>query len=155
MEIQPLTGSWQFKQSGSEDWLPASVPGGVHTDLMTSGRIADPFVADNEKLVQWVAETDWLYRHSFTCLPELLAQEKVLLVCDGLDTLAKIVLNGHELGSTDNMFRRYQWEVKSLLNVKGANDLTILFSSPVKYAAKKQALRPLPGVAQAIAGGSH
>jgi beta-mannosidase len=155
MQIQPLTGSWQFKQAGSEEWLLASVPGGVHTDLMRSGRIMDPFVADNEQRVQWVAETDWVYRHSFTCSPGLLAQEKILLVCDGLDTLATILLNGHELGYTDNMFRKYQWEVKSLLNAKGGNDLTITFSSPVNYATKKQALRPLPGVTQAISGGSH
>ena len=155
MQIQSLTGKWQFQQVGTEEWLPANVPGSVHTDLMASGRIPDPFVADNEKRVQWVAESDWVYRTSFTCTDELLSEEKVFLVCDGLDTLATVVLNGHELGHTDNMFRRYQWEVKSLLNAKGANDLTITFSSPVKYAAEKQAIRPLPGVSQAIPGGPH
>jgi beta-mannosidase len=155
MQIQPLTGKWQFQQGGAEDWLPANVPGNVHTDLMANGRIPDPFVADNEKRVQWVAESDWEYRTSFTCTRGLLSEEKVLLVCDGLDTLATVFLNGHELGHTDNMFRRYQWEVKPLLNAKGANDLTITFSSPVKYAAEKQALRPLPGVPQAIPGGPY
>jgi beta-mannosidase len=155
MQIQPLIGDWQFHQEGTVEWSPAKVPGSVHTDLMASGRIPDPFAADNEKRVQWVAESDWVYRHSFNCSPELLSQEKILLVCDGLDTLATIVLNGHELGHTDNMFRKYQWEVKSFLNAKGANNLTITFSSPVKYSAEKQALRPLPGVAQAIPGSSH
>ncbi len=38
---------------------------------------------------------------------------------------------------------------------KGTNDLTITFFSPVKYTAEKQAMRPLPGVSQAIPGGSH
>jgi beta-mannosidase len=155
MQIQPLTGKWQFQQRGAEDWLPANVPGSVHTDLMANGRIPDPFVADNEKRVQWVAEADWVYRTIFTCTRGLLSEEKVLLVCDGLDTLATVFLNGHELGHTDNMFRRYQWEIKPLLNAKGANDLTITFSSPVKYAAEKQAIRPLPGVTQAIPGGPH
>ncbi len=155
MQIQPLTGKWQFQQVGAEEWLPANVPGSVHTDLMTNGRIPDPFVADNEKRVQWVAESDWVYRTSFTCTDELLSEEKVLLVCDGLDTLTTVVLNGHELGHTDNMFRRYEWEVKPLLNANGANELTITFSSSVKYAAKRQAIRPLPGVPQAIPGGPH
>lgn len=155
MQIQSLTGKWQFQQMGTEEWLPANIPGGVHTDLMASGRIPNPFVADNEKRVQWVAESDWVYRTSFTCTDELLSEEKVFLVCDGLDTLATVVLNGHELGHTDNMFRRYQWEVKPLLNAQGANDLTITFSSPVKYTAEKQAIRPLPGVSQAIPGGPH
>ena len=155
MQIQHLTGDWQFQKEGTVEWLPANVPGSVHTDLMASGCIPDPFVADNEKRVQWVAESDWVYRTSFACTNELLSEEKVFLVCDGLDTLATIVLNGHELGHTDNMFRQYRWEVKSFLDAKGANNLTISFSSPVKYAAEKQALRPLPGVAQAIPGGSH
>jgi len=122
---------------------------------MASGRIPDPFVADNEKRVQWVAESDWKYQTSFTCTDGLLSEEKVLLVCDGLDTLATVVLNGHELGHTDNMFRRYEWEVKAFLNAKDANDLAITFSSPVKYAAEKQGLRTLAGVSQAIHGGSH
>ena len=54
---QPLTGDWQFRQAKSEEWLPAQVPGGVHTDLLHLERIPDPFVAGNEKRVQWVAET--------------------------------------------------------------------------------------------------
>ena len=155
MKILPLTGKWQFRQVGAEEWLPANVPGSVHTDLLASGRIPDPFAADNEKRVQWVAESDWEYRTSFTCTRGLLSEEKVLLVCDGLDTLATVFLNGHELGHTDNMFRRYQWEVKPFLIEKGANDLTVTFSSPVKFAAEKQAHRPLPGVPQAIPGGPH
>ncbi len=55
-------------------------------------------MADNEKRVQWVAETDWQYRCRFTCSAELLAEEHIWLVCDGLDTLATVTLNGHELG---------------------------------------------------------
>jgi beta-mannosidase len=155
LQIQPLTGKWQFQQVGNKEWLSANVPGGVHTDLLTNGLIPDPFAVDNEKRVQWVAESDWVYRTSFTCTDELLSEEKVFLVCDGLDTLATVVLNGHELGHTDNMFRQYEWEIKALLNVKIANDLTITFLSPVKYAAEKQVKRALPGVSQAIIGGPH
>jgi beta-mannosidase len=155
MRIQSLSGAWEFHHLGAEAWLPASVPGGVHTDLLALGHIPDPFVADNEKRVQWVAESDWVYRRSFSCSPELLAEEKVFLVCEGLDTLAAVVLNGQELGRTDNMFRRYEWEVKSFLDIKGANELTITFYSPVKYAAEKQTSRPLPGAPQAIPGGPH
>jgi beta-mannosidase len=155
MRIQSLAGAWEFRQAGTEEWLAANVPGGVHTDLLALGRIPDPFVGDNEKRVQWVAESDWEYRTSFTCPKELLSEEKVRLVCDGLDTLATVVLNDHELGHTDNMFRQYQWEVKPFLDAKGTNNLTLTFSSPVKYAAEKQANRPLPGVPQAIPGGPH
>ncbi len=155
MHIQSLNGGWQFRQANSEEWLPAEVPGGVHTDLLANGRIPDPFSGDNEKRVQWVAELDWVYRHNFSCGREILSEEKIYLICEGLDTPATVVLNGHELGHTDNMFRRYEWEIKNYLNTAGENELTIAFASPVKFALEKQAIRPLPGVPQAIPGGPH
>ena len=152
--IQSLTGAWEFRQAGTEEWLPANVPGGVHTDLLALGRIPDPFVGDNEKRVQWVAEADWEYRHQFATTPELLRQPHIWLVCDGLDTLATVSLNGRELGRAANMFRQYRWDVKPLLKV-GENDLRIAFDSPVRFAAAQQAIRPMPGVSHAIPGGPY
>jgi beta-mannosidase len=154
MHIHSLTGAWQFRQAGTEQWLPATVPGGVHTDLLALGRIPDPFVGDNERRVQWVAEADWEYRHQFAVKPELLRQPRIWLVCDGLDTLATVSLNGHELGHAANMFRRYRWDVKPLLKAD-ENQLRIVFDSPVCFAAAQQATRPMPGVSQAIPGGPH
>ena len=154
MLIQSLNGPWQFRQAISDEWLPATVPGGVHTDLMALGRIPDPFVADNEKRVQWVAETDWDYQKKFLVNPELMAEEHVFLVCDGLDTLARVSLNGALLGKTANMFRQFRWEVKNLLH-PGENILTIAFSSPVQFASERQAKRRMIGVTQAIDGGPH
>ena len=153
-KIQSLTGAWQFRQAGTKEWLPASVPGGVHTDLLALGRIPDPFVGDNEKHVQWVAEADWEYRYQFDAAPELLSQPQIWLVCDGLDTLGTVSLNGSEVGCADNMFRQYRWDVKSLLQ-SGENELLIAFDSPVRFVTEKQAKRPMAGVSQAIAGGSH
>ena len=154
MHTQSLTGSWQFRKAGTDEWLPGQVPGGVHTDLLALGRIPDPFVADNEKHVQWVAESDWEYRRSFSVDAALLSEDKVFLVCDGLDTLAEVRLNGHLLGKTDNMFRQYEWEVKSLLR-PGENEIAIAFGAPTTYARTHDAARPLNGVSQAIAGGPH
>jgi beta-mannosidase len=154
MKIQSLRGAWQFRQAGTEGWLSATVPGGVHTDLLALDRIPDPFVGDNEKHVVWVAETDWEYRYQFDAAPELLSQPQIWLVCEGLDTLATVSLNGHELGRTANMFRQYRWDVKSLLKA-GDNELHIAFYSPVQFITEQQAKRPLAGVSQAIAGGPH
>jgi len=161
MNIYSLSGAWQFRQVGTEEWLAAQVPGGVHTDLLAVGHIPNPFVGDNEKHVQWVAESDWEYQRFFTVTPELVSEDHVFLVCDGLDTLATVTLNGHLLGQTDNMFRQYRWDVKALLHSvdasgrPAANELRMVFASPVKYVAEKQAVRPLPGVSQAIPGGSY
>ena len=98
MQAQSLTGQWQFRQANTNEWLPAEIPGGVHTDLLALERIPDPFVADNEKKVMWVAESDWNYRTQFTPNAGLLAEDQVFLVCDGLDTLAEVMLNGQLFG---------------------------------------------------------
>ncbi len=154
MQKQSLTGSWQFRKAGTDEWLSACVPGGVHTDLLALNRIPDPFVGDNEKRVAWVAQNDWEYKYSFTVQPEVFQREHIWLVCDGLDTLATLTFNGQPLGSTANMFRQYRWDVKSLVRAEG-NELRVYFESVVKYVSQKQAVRPLPGVTQAIPGGPH
>lgn len=56
MHFQSLTGEWTFRQAGTDEWMPAIVPGGVHTDLLALGRIPNPFVSDNKHAVMWVAE---------------------------------------------------------------------------------------------------
>jgi beta-mannosidase len=142
---QSLNGKWQFRISGSDQWFPATVPGGVHTDLLAIDQIPDPFVSDNEKRVQWVAESDWEYHCTFTVQPTLLDKEHVFLVCDGLDTLAEVMLNGQRIANVANMFCQYRWEVMKLLQ-PGENELSIHFASPVRYAAEHDRLRRLPGV---------
>ncbi|HSN94034.1 MAG TPA: glycoside hydrolase family 2 protein [Anaerolineaceae bacterium] len=154
MIIQDLTGAWQFRQAGSQDWLPATVPGGVHTDLMALEYIPDPFDGDNEAKVQWVAEADWEYQLLFTPKADLLNQAHIELVCDGLDTLAELSLNGELLGKADNMFRQYRFDLRPLLK-EGANQLAIKFASPVCYCAERQAQEPMVGVSQALVGGPH
>jgi len=154
MYIQSLSGKWQFREANTDTWSPAQVPGAVHTDLLALGRIPDPFVADNELDVQWVAERDWEYRLIFRCPPDLLAQECVFLVCDGLDTLADVTLNGRPVGHAENMFRCYRWDVKALL-VEGENELRIHFFSPVVYMRARQEEQPLVSPPQAIPGGPH
>jgi beta-mannosidase len=166
MHIQSLSGTWQFREAGPEhnraEWSPAQVPGCVHTDLLALGRIPDPFIADNELRVLWVAESDWEYRLVFqapsassTALGAgLLDEERVFLVCDGLDTLSDVTLNGHPVGRAANMFRCYRWDVTSLL-VEGENELRITFSSVVAAIRARQAEQPLLSPSQSIPGGPY
>jgi len=152
--VQSLGGDWLFREASEDRWLPAEVPGGVHTDLLRAGRIPDPFVGDEEKHVQWVAERDWVYRRTFAVDGTLWKEDRILLVCDGLDTLAEVRLNGRVLGETANMFRQYEWEITCLLR-EGDNELRISFGSPVLYITRLQDQRPLRGVLQAIPGGPY
>ena len=142
MQKLTLSGEWQFRQCGTNEWLPATVPGGVHTDLLALGKIPDPFVADNELKVMWVAETDWEYRRSFTVNAELLAEENVNLVCDGLDTIADVYLNGTYLGHAENMFRRWEWDVKSLLKRRQQRAAHYLWLTGALYHCQTSAASP-------------
>jgi len=154
VHIQPLTGAWSFRQVGTEEWMPASVPGGVHTDLLNLGKIPDPFVSDNEHAVMWVAETDWEYRRVLVPAADLLAEERIFLTADGLDTIAEVRVNGEIVGRANNQFRCWRWEIGKLLQ-KGENELTILFSGPTAYTAKEQERRRMIGVGTGLDGAPH
>ena len=152
MYHQSLSGQWTFRQLNNDEWMPATVPGGVHTDLLAMGKIPDPFVADNEKQVQWIGDTDWEYRATFNAAPELLKETKQFLVCDGLDTLAEVSLNGQLLGKTNNMYRQWKWDVTGSL--KKENEIHIIFRAPVAYITARQKEKYLWGGGD-IPGGPH
>lgn len=123
-------------QTGKSDYLPATVPGCIHTDLLAQSRIPDPFVSTNELDVMWVADASWTYSHTFKIEDYLLSNQYVLLLCHGLDTLAKISVNGSYLASTENMFRSYELDIKNLLQV-GTNDISISFEPSTVYGKKR------------------
>ena len=154
MVVQSLTGTWEVRRVGEKGWFPATVPGVVHLDLLAAGRIPDPFVADNELQVQWVAEADWEYRRRFTVEPSLLAHDRVLLECEGLDTLATVLVNGEEVGRGENMYLRCRFEVKEVLQ-EGHNRLLVRFASPVKYARRRLRRDPLLNPAHSIPGAPY
>ena len=151
---QSLNGAWQLREYATDEWLPGAVPGGVHTDLMAVGRIADPFVGDEELRVKWVAERDWEYRRNFEAEAGLAAEERVALVFDGLDTLAEIRLNGELLGGADNMFRTWRWDVTGRLR-PGANELSVVFRSAVRRGAELDAARHLDSVSNQLPGAPY
>ncbi len=125
--------AWRFRDATRRTpWRAAVVPGCVHRDLRRHALIPDPFWAGNEAGLQWIEERDWEYRAEFTASPELLADEVIELVADGLDTVATVQLNGREIARTENMFTGYRWKVKPLLR-RGKNTLLIRFDSAMAY----------------------
>ncbi|MCB0034514.1 MAG: glycoside hydrolase family 2 protein [Anaerolineales bacterium] len=136
MQIHSLNGRWQIRQAGQEQWIPATVPGCVHTALLEANLIPDPFYADQELEQMWVGESDWLYERIFSVPAELLTYDHLLLRCHGLDTLTDLTLNGQFLAETDNMFRTYEFNVKDILQ-KGDNHLAINFASAVHYGQER------------------
>ena len=133
-----LSGAWQVREavrgSGKRrvDWTPATVPGCVHTDLLKAGSIPDPHFGRNELDTLWVDQADWEYLRSFRASKAQCAAAQQHLVFEGLDTVAEVYLNGRRLGTVDNMFRRWRFDVVKRL-VEGLNELRVVFRSAVKY----------------------
>lgn len=136
-----IADGWEFRRAGDTLWLPATVPGTVHTDLFANGVIPDPFHGDNERRLQWIEREDWEYRTTFTMRPEDLAHRRHELVFDGLDTYARVFLNGAEILEADNMFRRWPVDVSDLLR-RGANALEVRFRSPLAVELPRVAAHP-------------
>ena len=137
---------WQFRDTSTKaaSWLPATVPGCVHTDLRRAKQIPDPFYGTNELGLQWIEERDWEYRATFNVSAALLAEPEIELVADGLDTVATVFLNGKKVAATDNMFIGHRWSVKRLLH-SGANELRIVFTSTLHYIRSTRADFSPPG----------
>ncbi|MDE3185912.1 MAG: glycoside hydrolase family 2 protein, partial [Acidobacteriota bacterium] len=137
--ILVLDRGWQFRQmaAGAQDeeqgWLPATVPGDVHLDLLANKKISDPFYRDEESKLQWIENESWEYRVSFDATPQLLSRPNVDLVFDGLDAAAQVYLNGTQVLNADNMFRVWRVPVKGRLHA-GQNLLRVVFPSPIKAA---------------------
>ncbi len=131
-----ITENWIFNQVGGNEWLPAAVPGTVHTDLIANEKIEDPFYRMNEHDLQWIDKVDWEYKTNFVIDKNLLQKDKIELNFKGLDTYADVFVNGEKVLETDNMFREWQADVKKILKV-GENELHIIFRSPVNEGVKK------------------
>ena len=129
-----LDGPWVFHQAGRDHggWLPATVPGCVHTDLLANKKIADPFVGTNEKDQQWIDKEDWEYRTTFAVDPALLSRDRIELELQGLDTYAEVFVNGVSVLTADNMFRSWRVAVKAHLQA-GQNTLLVHFRSPITH----------------------
>lgn len=120
-------------QSGKQ--FTTTVPGTIHTDLLNNNIINDPFYSDNELKVGWISDCDWMYQTKFYFKSN--TNKNVDLVFEGLDTICEIYLNEIKLGSTDNMFLTFIYNVKNILKPTD-NMLKVIIKSPVKYASQQE-----------------
>lgn len=131
-----LGGAWRMREADNETWHSAHVPGSVYADLMADGTMPNPFWRENELDAFERMKKDYVYQRTFTVSEAQLAHAHVELVCEGLDTLAHVSLNGREIAFADNMHITWVWDVKEQLHA-GENTLEIRFDSPILYCAKK------------------
>lgn len=76
------------------------------------------------------------YTKQFALDQTLLSYNRIELVCDGIDTAATVTLNGVNLGSVNNMFRSWRFDVSGHLEAGAENTLVISVESPISYAKR-------------------
>ncbi|KAG6455463.1 beta-mannosidase [Manduca sexta] len=124
---------WTVSNKNESIKISGSVPGGVYTDLHKASVIGDILSGFNDVLTRWVAHDTWTYTGKFNVNESQLNSLVAHMVFEGLDTVAYIELNDHPIGTTNNMFVRYVFDVKQQLKL-GENQLTVVFESPIKVA---------------------
>lgn len=129
--------TWEMRIAGESKAYKATVPGSVYNDLISAGRLEDPYYRDNEDVALELMKNDFVYTGSFNVdMDEVKDSDEVLLRFNGLDTLADIVLNKKKLASTNNMHRIWDFNIKDYLK-EANNEIMITFHSPVEYIAEQ------------------
>ncbi|GAA5938442.1 hypothetical protein JCM3775_000893 [Rhodotorula graminis] len=107
----------------------SAFPSTIHQELQAAALIPDLALGRNEEKMQWVGESDWLYRCSFEVdkLPEA-GSQAADLIFEGLDTFCTVFLNGIKIIEAQNMFVSQRVSVLSSLQ-RGTNTLYLVFHS--------------------------
>lgn len=133
MQTCTLNGTWQLSAGHrSLESVDMQVPGTVLSGLLAAGKIEDPFYRTNEDATRALFWKDYVFTRTFDLAENFLSQTHIALVCEGLDTLAEISINGTLLAKTDNMHRTWKFQVKDLLHT-GSNEIRIVFRSVLRY----------------------
>ena len=127
-----LNGIWQLKGAGYE--CEGTVPGSVYSFLLDNNLMEDPFYRMNELDALQLMENEFEFSKTFDFVP---TGDKVILHCDGLDTLCDIYINGVHVAYTDNMHRIYEFDVTDLLKAE-ENVIRLVFYSSDTYIREKQ-----------------
>lgn len=113
----------------SATWYESCMPAQAHHVLVDHGVIRDPAEIGACEECLWVGETDWIYRLEFEA-PAGFGSDgtAVELLCDGLDTLVVLYLNGRQLAFHDDCFLPLRVDLTGELD--DTNTLLLHFHAP-------------------------
>lgn len=142
METISLHGMWKLRSDDGSFFMDGPVPG-TALEVFDNNKLMGPggvnFGLNNHSAVK-IAKRGFIYSSTFELGEEHLEAQHLDLVCEGLDTLATIVINGRELAKTENMHRRYRFSLVEFCQT-GSNSIEIHFSETLEYVKHKQAER--------------
>ncbi len=125
-----LNGAWKLC-SAQYGQLDATVPGSVLSTLLAHGLIEDPFYRENEAKVRQCLKQDYTYCRSFSLTQEQLTKHNYLFM-DGIDTIAKVYINGKLIAELFNMHIHKRILLDNAI-LKEENEIRIDFSNVYDY----------------------
>ncbi|XP_074621732.1 beta-mannosidase-like [Acropora palmata] len=138
-----LGGPWKVQNANKSLSVYGEVPGNVHTALFRNGRIPNPYFRFNDVHYRWIAYDNWTYTRTLEVSEALHSKRQVVLVFEGLDTVATVLVNGIKVGQSANMFHRYIFDAKGALKT-GLNMIEVRFISAILYAKEQAKKYPYP-----------
>lgn len=160
MKRYDLNGSWELKVLGEnvyhipEEYVEAKVPGTVFGTFVENGMMPDPYYRENELEAVKLADNDFEYRKCFALHDEQLKTDRLLLVFEGIDTLADIYVNGCLVETVFNMHVRHEIDVLDRVR-QGENELKVVLHSPTKYIKEENEKVFAGGSTDAMEGYPH
>jgi len=150
MRSLSLNGEWTLVVGDSAP-VQGKIPGSVYSILLENGRMEDPFYGDNELRALKIMENDFVFSRTFSVPEDVRRCPKVILRCDGLDTICSLFLNGAYVGEAFNFHRFWEYDVTDLLR-EGKNTLEIRIASPTRYIREKDTEKHYGGSVYAMRG---
>lgn len=109
------------------------VPNDITKLLYEQGLIGEPYYGLNHRYLKEYLDEDYIYCTSFERKEnDVEENHELFLAFNGVDLFSDIYLNGELLGTTDNMFKRYVFNITEKA-VVGKNELKVVLHSTTKY----------------------
>ncbi|KAJ9492869.1 hypothetical protein VN97_g362 [Penicillium thymicola] len=131
--ILDLSGDgWTVSSKALNVSVPGRVPSQAHLDLLAANIIDEPYYGLNDFDLRWIVDSNWTYTSK--PIKGLSSNSKSSwLVFNGLDTFTTIEFCGHSIGTTDNQFRQYTFDISNALkHCKGSPTVSLDFGSATK-----------------------
>ena len=119
--VQNLNESWNVTTDTLDINMEVDVPSVIIADMYENGLIPHPYQSDIEPQLLWIPQREWVYTMNFDAENDIMKEDVIELVFEGLDTYADVWLNDEHLFYADNMFRTWTSNVADILKEKDNN----------------------------------
>jgi beta-mannosidase len=131
-----LTGDDWSVNNGQTLQATGTVPGTIHTILLSAKLIDDPYWGYGDSTLHYLVNQSWTFTKKFSLPADFLNLTQFMLHFDQVDTVSNVTVNDCFLGSTNSMYFSYTFDVQGGC-LKNENTLRVDFMSPVIYALEQ------------------